>query len=145
MVRMRVATDGSSHANRAVDFAARLARELREVEVTLIHVGHIPMMASPPMGTPAYVDFGPIEEALERAGRQLLEEAAKPFASIGMRVTHVYRSGDPSAEIIRAAREGKVDIAIVGARGLSQVSGLVLGSVSERVLHAAPCPVMVVR
>ncbi len=113
--------------------------------MTLINVGHIPVMASPPMGTPVYVDFGPIEEALERAGRQLLEDAAKPFANIDMRITRVYRSGDPSAETVRAAREGKADMVIVGARGLSQVSGIVLGSVSERVLHAAPCPVTVVR
>ena len=61
------------------------------------------------------------------------------------RVTPLYRSGDPAAEIIRAAREKKVELIIVGARGLSQLSGLILGSVSEKVLHVAPCPVIVVR
>ena len=39
----------------------------------------------------------------------------------------------------------KVELIIVGARGLSQLSGLILGSVSEKVLHVAPCPVIVVR
>ena len=144
MMRILVAVDGSPHANRALDFAARLARELREVEVTLINVGHIPIVESPPMGMPVYVDFGATEEALERAGRQILEDAAKPFAANNVRATSIYRSGDPAAEIIRAAREGRVDLVIVGARGLSQFSGLILGSVSEKVLHAAPSPVVVV-
>ena len=146
-IRMRilVAADGSSHANRALDFAARLAKELKGVEVTLINVGHIPITESPPIGNPGYVDYGAMEEALERAGRQILEYAAKPFAANDMRVTPLYRSGDPAAEIIRAAREKKVELIIVGARGLSQLSGLILGSVSEKVLHVAPCPVIVVR
>src|SRR6516162_836913 len=106
-IRMRilVAADGSPHANRALDFAARLARELKEVEVTLINVGHIPISESPPLGTPGYVDYGAIEEALEMAGRQILADAAKPFAANDTRVTSIYRSGDPAAEIIGAARE----------------------------------------
>ena len=143
-MRILVAADGSPHANRALDFAARLARELREVEVTLINVGHIPIAESPPIGMPVYEDFGAAEQALERAGRQILENAAKPFVGNDMRVTPIYRSGDPAAEITRAAREGRIDLVIVGARGLSQFSGLILGSVSEKVLHAAPCPALVV-
>ena len=46
-MRILVAADGSSHANRALDFAARLAKELKGVEVTLINVGHIPITESP--------------------------------------------------------------------------------------------------
>jgi len=144
-MRILAAADGSPHANRALDFAARLAGELRQVEVTLINVGHIPIAESPPVGMPVPMDFGSTEEALERAGRQILADAAKPFAANDTPVTPIYRSGDPAAEIIRAAREGSVDLVIVGARGLSQFSGLILGSVSEKVLHAAPCPAVVVR
>ena len=47
-MRILVAADGSSHANRALDFAARLAKELKGVEVTLINVGHIQSRKSPP-------------------------------------------------------------------------------------------------
>ncbi len=48
-------------------------------------------------------------------------------------------------EIIRAACESKADVIIVGARGLGQIGGLLLSSVSERVLHGAHIPVLVVR
>ncbi|HLW59847.1 MAG TPA: universal stress protein [bacterium] len=144
-MRILVATDGSMHARRAVDFAVRLAQELREAHVTLVHVGHIPVMASAVLGDPVFVDYAGLEEALERAGQELLQEAAKPLVSANVPVERDYRSGDPSAEIIRLAGEKKADLIIMGARGLGQIGGLILGSVSERVLHGAHLPVMVVR
>jgi len=95
-MRILVAADGSSHANRALDFAARLAKELKGVEVTLINVGHIPITESPPIGNPGYVDYGAMEEALERAGRQILEDAAKPFAANDMTSTSRAAASDPA-------------------------------------------------
>ena len=67
-MRILVAADGSSHANRALDFAARLAKEVKGVEVTLINVGHIPITEIAPIGNPGYVDYGAMEEAT-RKGR----------------------------------------------------------------------------
>lgn len=143
-MRILIATDGSVHANRAVDFAARLARELREVHVTLLHVGQIPLMASAAFGT-VYLDVAGLEGALERAGQQILQEAAVRLTSANVPVDREYRSGDASAVIIRLAGEKKADLIIIGARGLGQIGGLILGSVSERVLHRAHLPVLVVR
>ena len=110
-MRILVAADGSSHANRALDFAARLAKEVKGVEVTLINVGHIPITESPPIGNPGYVDYGAMEEALERAGRQILEDAAKPFAANDMRVTPLYRFGGSSGRNhqSRPRKESRVD------------------------------------
>jgi nucleotide-binding universal stress UspA family protein len=56
-----------------------------------------------------------------------------------------YRTGDPAAEIVAGAREHKADPIVMGSRGLGRIGGLVLGSVSEKVLHGAHGPVLIVR
>jgi nucleotide-binding universal stress UspA family protein len=144
MVRMLVATDGSAHATRAAELAARLAREFRQAEVILVTVGHIPTMA---FGTLAggIGDLRLLEESLEQAGRAILNEAERIFDNTGVRVTRAFSHGEPSLEIIEKAREHKADLIVIGRRGLGQIGGLILGSVSERVLHAADVPVLIVR
>lgn len=144
-MRMLVATDGSPDAKRAVQMAVRLARELRQATVTLATVGQDPMLALTPPETAMFVDVAPLAKAIERAGREILDQAAKAFAGADVSIDTVYRRGDPSREIVRAADESQADVIIVGARGLGQIGGLILGSVSEKVLHTARCPVLVVR
>jgi nucleotide-binding universal stress UspA family protein len=144
MVRMLVATDGSPRAARSAELAARLAGELREAEVVLVNVGHIPAMA---FGTLAegVVDLRVLEESLKQAGGAILNEAERTFDKIGVRVTSAFVHGEPSVAIIEKAREYKVDLIVMGSRGLGQIGGLILGSVSERVLHGAHVPVLIVR
>jgi len=143
-MRLLVATDGSPHAAHAAALAARLARELRDAEVVLIHVGHIPTAALAGPGAGAMVDFGALEDGLERAGETILAKTHEQFGA-DVRVTDCYRAGDPATEIVAAAAEAKVDMIVIGSRGLGQIGGLILGSVSERVLHGATVPVLVVR
>ncbi len=144
MMRIVVATDGSSHAIGAAKLTARLVRELREAEVVLVNVGHIPMIA---MGGPGegFVDLGALEEGMRQAGEAILGETAKAFVGVDAGVSRVYREGDPAGEIIKAAKEHKADLIVMGSRGLGQIGGLILGSVSERVLHGAHGPVLIVR
>src|SRR5579875_1975352 len=134
-MRILLATDGSPHALRAAAWTARMARECRDVDVVVVHVGHLPALALG--GAEVVTDLGGVVEGLERAGRAILERTA--------RVTTVYRTGEPAGEIVRAAEELRADLIVVGSRGLGQIGGLILGSVSERVLHGARCPVLVVR
>jgi nucleotide-binding universal stress UspA family protein len=53
--------------------------------------------------------------------------------------------GNPTVEIIAFAERNEVDLIVMGSRGLSPIDGVVMGSVSERVLRGAPCPVTIVR
>jgi nucleotide-binding universal stress UspA family protein len=145
MLRMLIATDGSPHAIRAARLAARLARELREVDVILATVGHIPAIALGGPGPDALVDLGALEEGLERAGQAILDRTMEAFTGAGISVKRVYLRGEPAGEIIKAAHEAKADLIIMGSRGLGQIGGLILGSVSERVLHGAHTPVLIVR
>lgn len=146
MMRVLVATDGSPHAIRAAELAARLAREMREVEVVLVNVGHIPAVALGGPGPDAMINLGMIEEALESAGKAILDQTQRAFAGVTVPVTRVYRrGGDPAGEILKAAKEVHADLIVMGSRGLGQIGGLILGSVSEHVLHGAHTPVLIVR
>lgn len=53
------------------------------------------------------------------------------------------RFGDPADELIEEAAEGKYDLAVAGSRGLSAIGGLLLGSVSRKLVKRMPCPVIV--
>jgi len=94
MMRLLIATDGSPHARRAVELGARLARELRDAEIVLINVGHIPAVAFAAPLDMGYVDLTPLEEALEQDGKKFLEEATKAFAGFKAPVSGLYRRGD---------------------------------------------------
>jgi nucleotide-binding universal stress UspA family protein len=144
MMRILVASDGSPHAIGAAKWTARLVRELRDAEVVLVNVGHIPAVA---LGGPGegYIDFAALEEGMRQSGEAILGETAKAFTGIDAQVSRVYRVGDPAGEIINAAKEHSADMIVMGSRGFGQIGGLILGSVSERVLHAAHGPVLIVR
>ena len=144
MVRMLVATDGSPHAARASELAVRLVRELREAEVILVNVGHIPAIAFGDLAQ-AGVGLTVLEESLKQAGEAILNEAERVFDGTGVRITRAFVQGEPSAAIVEKAREHKADLIVMGSRGLGQIGGLILGSVSERVLSGAHLPVLIVR
>ncbi|MEM3789229.1 MAG: universal stress protein, partial [Candidatus Bathyarchaeia archaeon] len=57
----------------------------------------------------------------------------------------VLREGHVVQEIVRAAEEGKFDLIVMGARGISRIKELILGSVSDGVIRHAPCPVLVTK
>jgi nucleotide-binding universal stress UspA family protein len=86
-----------------------------------------------------------LDEGLEKAGRAILEETSAVFHGVDASVTTQYRRGEPSHEILAVAAEVKADLIVMGSRGLGQIGGLILGSVSERVLHRANIPVLIVR
>lgn len=60
-------------------------------------------------------------------------------------VESVVRRGSPADEIVRYAEEKGTGLIVMGSRGWGEMHAVLLGSVSERVLHSAPCPVLIVR
>ncbi|HXX39213.1 MAG TPA: universal stress protein [bacterium] len=144
-MKVLVATDGSPHAIRAAVFAARLAREVPGTELVVVSVGHVPALATGGSSRDAIAGLEAVEQGLEQVGRAALDKTTREIEGTGVPVTTAYRTGDPSAEIMKAAQEIGADMIVVGSRGLGQIGGLILGSVSERVLHRAHLPVLVVR
>lgn len=81
---------------------------------------------------------------LEAAGRGYLGQAVEPFAAVDARVTPLSRTGDPADEIIEAALDTHDELIVVDCRGRGRFGGLILGGMSEHVLHGAKVPVLIV-
>lgn len=81
----------------------------------------------------------------EEYGKKILTEARATLSKQGIRAQTVFLRGDAATEIIEYAKEQNVDLIVSGGRGLGPVRSWILGSVSRKLLHYAPCSVMVVK
>ncbi len=141
MPRILVAIDGSPGANRALDAAVKLAKE-RGCDLTIVTVGG--NMSGAELRQLASAE-GDLSEALETAANEILNRARKRALRNGLSSVKVQSGwGDPAETIIDMARHENVDVIVVGRRGRSRLTGLLLGSVSQKVASLAPCKVMVV-
>ncbi len=77
--------------------------------------------------------------------QSILTHMEEPFRNSNLAVHSIITDGSPGAEILRAITKHHIDLVVLGTRGLSKISGFVLGSVSEWVLNEAPCSVLIVR
>jgi nucleotide-binding universal stress UspA family protein len=141
MQRIIVATDSSPGANRAVDTAARLAKATG-AELTILTVGGD--MTGAELRKIAGV-AGDVSEALQSTSNRVLKQAQKRAQRIGVADIKLRCEwGDPAETIIETVRRRQADILVVGRRGRSRLSGLLLGSVSQKLASLAPCTVIVV-
>ncbi len=130
-------TDGSQNAERALPHVKELARA-EGATITIVHVVER-IEGGGAVGLPRRADEPELQAQLQKLTAELSEE--------GFNVSLIIR-GDvgarPAHEVLEAARETGADLIVVGSRGLSAIGGLLLGSVAQRLLHLAPCPVLVV-
>ena len=145
-----VAVDGSEHGWKAADLAADLAKA-SDAELILLHViDELPVTEG--FGRYAQVEGVSLEElnARYRATRSLsdvvIHDAETRARESGVtRVSSHVVEGDAAAEIVEQAKLANADIVFLGSHGLSDIQGLLIGSVSHKVLHQAPCTCVVVR
>jgi nucleotide-binding universal stress UspA family protein len=135
--RLLVGFDGSLHAEKAADVAMELA-ECLDAEILLFAVARLPEPA-----TIVEVD-AVLDDAREHytAALQKLTARAKEH---DLNVKTEIAVGHPAEQIIRRAEAGGFDLVLLGHRGTSMFEKIVMGSISERVLKYAHCPVMIVR
>lgn len=136
--KILVPIDGSEHSKHALQYALELA-QCQGAQVVLLHsYGRIPML----IGGEARVE-------LTRELRDESEKLFEPFAAIlreaGLEPVLVIQEGSPENVIVEEAKEGGFDLIVMGSRGLSEVAGVLMGSVAHRVLCSAHCPVLVTR
>ncbi len=138
-----VPTDFSDDASRAVEAAMAILGPVSEAKrIILLHVWTIPPGAG--LGWPV-AGLEPDLTAFVAGAREQLEAAAKPLREAGFEVETKEREGDPAHVIDEEAREAGADLIAMGTHGHSGLKRLFFGSVAERVLPAAPCPVLTVR
>ena len=136
-------TDFSKASRRAFDHAVALAKRER-AELLLLHV----MMPPAPFVGNGYVSPKTYEDleaaALHSAESQMTTALAKAKKA-GGRVTAILSEGVPFEQIVRTAKSKRADLIVIGTHGRTGFSRLFLGSVAERVIQLAPCPVLTVR
>ena len=130
------ATDGSSGAERALQFAKSLA-QANGARLIVVHVKEI--MVGRTGGYPVNVEEGQVQAAIQKQVEDLKQEgldATLQMASVAV--------GGAAHVIADAADAAGADLIVAGTRGLGPLAGLLLGSVTHRLLHIAHCPVLVV-
>ncbi len=135
-----VAVDGSDSSNRALDVAAGLAR-LEKAALVIVSV-------ATPSPAAARREFQRIEHSAadpsETISQATLMDAQQRAGWADVKARTIMLWGDPAEEIIKAVVSEKVDALVVGRRGHGQLAGLLLGSVSQKLVSLSPCMVTVV-
>ncbi len=143
MKRVLVPVDGSAGADRAAAFAAQLCKDSGSA-LELFFAYDAPTAAL--MGLEAASDLKQIKEGV--AGGSFTSALGAIDGAVGegaVPVAEHVTIGHPAKEICAYAKDQGHDLVVMGSRGRSEVQELMVGSVSQAVLHHAPCPVMVVR
>jgi len=152
--KILVPLDGSDHSLKALEIAVQIAKKF-DGKITLIHaysVGARPIvMPEPTTLSPSWIpvmspaEFSKVVEAARKAGASILDDGEKRVKKEGVKVEKSLREGHTVQEIIKAAEQGKFDLIVMGARGVSRIREILLGSISDGVIRNAPCPVLVTK
>jgi len=136
-----VPTDFSASAERALDYAIRLARTLN-ARLTVLHVMQPVPMAGVDMGVALPETY--LQE-VEKAVQAGMEEALARVTAAGLTAERLVLYGVPFQDIVETAKARQVDLIVMGTHGHTGLMHVLLGSVAERVVRLAPCSVLVVR
>jgi len=138
--KILVATDGSEQNHQAVVEAVGLARS-EKADLHCLFIVDTIAFASLPMD----VTWENVYNVLYQEGKDAINAVQKRAKKSGIKFTGSVQEGNPAMEIVKYARENKVDIIVVGTLGRGGLSRFLLGSTAEKVIRTAPCPVLVVR
>ncbi|MCF8050806.1 MAG: universal stress protein [Desulfobacterales bacterium] len=132
------ALDGSDHSLKALDYA----RELAEKHGGKLLLLHAYRETSDLRGGDS---FNEKVAKRKRAGEQIMKAARSRLGEPAFEMEEDLLEGPAADAIVSAAEAHRADLIVMGTRGMGAVAGVVFGSVSTKVAHDAPCPVMVVR
>jgi nucleotide-binding universal stress UspA family protein len=135
-----VPVDGSDHAVHALEVACDLAEKYGAT----LHLFH----AAPPFFTEAMLSVADMEAIIasrKQAGEAILQDALERARCRVPQVTATFLEAPDAEAILEEAEKRHCDLIVMGTRGLGRLAGLLLGSVSQKVVHHARCPVLLVR
>jgi universal stress protein A len=137
-------TDFSECANYALSYAASLARQagasiicVHVIEPVVPTVGYTGLTEPMPMAD--------LSEQLEESAERELPKIGACDECNGLDVEEVIAHGDAASEIVRVAKERKVDLIVIASHGRTGLGRILFGSTAESVVRHAPCPVLVVK
>ena len=143
LMRILVASDGSTHSLRAVKYAAKLAgmMQMPKAELTLINVHDDIALRH----AKSFVGKVVVEEYLQELSDKETKSARKILDESGCTYDVKSKTGHISEEITALAHAKKYDLIVLGSKGRGAIADILIGSVAQRVLATAKIPVMLVK
>jgi len=140
-------SDGSETAQKAVEYAIELAKQLNASITILSVVDRRSIIAQTvPAEDTALNVAEPVEDYLRRAAEEFVESIKYMCDYNGIRSESVIRTGHPVEDIVEEAKKSRADLIIMGSHGRSALAAAVLGSVTYGVIHnETDVPVLIVR
>lgn len=138
--KILVPVDFSPGSNDALALAVDLSNRY-EAELTIVHVNELPASLLPSAAIPASV----VESWISEAQNLLADTKARALGAGARRVEAEFLQGTPHVAIVNLASEGHFDLIVIGTHGRTGLKHALIGSVAERVVRTAPCPVLTVR
>ena len=141
--RILCASDFSKTSGKALISAIDLAKANR-ARLTILHA-HVPIVPLVPEQYLEASTWDRVDTETRRWAERQVEKLTEKARKRGVRASAMMVTGDPAQQIVRMARSKRADLIVVGTHGRRGFSKFFLGSVAERVIATAPCPVMTVR
>lgn len=150
--KILVPLDQSEHSSKALNVAIQIAKKFAG-EITLLHVYSNVLMPIVKPGSPTLTSVPVLApeyslkmiEVTRDTGDQILAEGKGRVGNEGIKVSTLLVEGHVVQEIVRVSREGAFDLIIMGARGVSHIKEMLMGSVTDGVMHHVTCPVLITR
>jgi len=139
--KILVATDASEYSRRAFKTALDLAQKF-QAKIVLLFVAYTPEAY---WGYNSAYTIEITREQIEERGKLTLEETLEGIDVKDVSVEKKMIQGHPSTVIIEEVVKENIDLVVMGSHGYGPIAGAVLGSVSQRVLRKATCPVLIVK
>jgi len=152
--KILVPVDGSDHSLRALETAIQVAKKFKG-KLTLLHVYSVAVrpvvipepttLSPPPITVITSAEVSGVAEAAREAAMRILKDGEEKAKAAGLDVEVMLKEGNASQEILKAVKEGNFSLVAMGARGISKLKEILVGSVSDDVMRNASCPVLIVK
>jgi nucleotide-binding universal stress UspA family protein len=139
--KILVPVDGSENSFRALEHAIFLSTKIKEAQITVLYI--IEDLTSLYIYSPKIMEK--LRADYEREYTRILERCKEMADKSGTNINTVLKEGDPASKIIGYSDMEKFDLIIMGSRGMGKFKEMIIGSVSNKVIHHAKSSVMLVR
>ena len=136
-----IPTDFSEYADYALDYALELTQKL-QARLTLLHVLYLSPLT---VGEVPPSVFNQILQDMQNWAQQQMQETLERVKQTGIYSESAIVEGAPFQMIINTAKDKGVDLIVMGTHGRTGLTHVLIGSVAEKVVRLAPCPVLVTR
>jgi nucleotide-binding universal stress UspA family protein len=142
--RILHATDYSKASERALQEAVDFAKQ-NDAEMLVVHVIQpvVPYVAGEDIGAAEL--YVKLEESTKQEAQRSMDKLMQRLERLGVKAKSLLLRGIPADQIVKAAKNRKADMIVIGTHGRTGLSKLFMGSVASRVISTAPSPVLTVR